>query len=56
MSNFIASTLIVAVVAIPTVAIAKASKFRISSVLNASKRAVSFDPRHPALSYVRDAR
>ena len=54
MNNLIAYVLIAAVVAIPTVAIARASQFPLSAALGALKRALSFDPRHPALSY--DAR
>lgn len=51
MNNFIADVLIAAVVAIPSVAIAKASQFRLSAAVGAIKRGLSFDPRHPDLSY-----
>lgn len=51
MNNLIAYVLIAAVVAVPTVAIAKASQFRLPAAFGAIKRALSFDPRHPGLSY-----
>ncbi len=51
MSTLIAYVLIAAVVIIPAVAVAKASQFDPSGLLGALKRGLSFDPRHPGMTY-----
>lgn len=51
MSNLIAFVLIAAVVAIPAVAVARASQLTPTAFVGAVKRGLSFDPRHPGLTY-----